>query len=623
MSLRLKLVIIIFCVALVPLTIFALTSLGIHQKAFENKIGELHRLSAKSGAAAVQSRFDNAGRAITQAARSIEWPALSPSELEGALWLLYQQLDDIAVVTMLDGKGEGIGKGAYLDSSGSTKELEKHPVVTMPQLEEFSKHIPFNKAIHSGYAMGDAFWAPGMEAPMIPLAVSVKGETSEAKWVVVAAVSLRTICEKILEMSSMETHVHLVDVQDRSICASRGSKALGSTDPALHDRLSGEDLGDLRYRNAEGEEMLATIAPLPEGFTIVVQQPESVAFSSSRSILLQTIFWIIMSAIAAAVTGLFLARSISEPVRRLVQGALELAKGNFDFRLKAKDRGDEISRLSSTFNYMGEEIERRDEEIREWNRELQSRVDEQARKLKEVQDQLLQSQKIAAVTSLGAGVAHEINNPLTGVIGLTQILIAKTAVNEGLRDHKELLESIEKEAQRIKDIVGTLLTFTEGYAGENFTSLNLNQVIDESVHIIEEEYGERDIVFEKKTKLDIPPILGNASQLRQVFLELFRNSVHAMPMGGRIILSSSFVVEQVLQVEVRDTGKGIRKDDLTQIFEPFYTNKEKWRGEGLGLTMVFRIIEEHHGSIKASSVEGEGTTMTITLPAQKGGAHLA
>ncbi len=623
MSLRLKLVVIIFCVALVPLTIFALTSLGIHQRAFENKIGEFHHLSATSGAAAVQSQFDNAERAITQAARSIEWSALSQNEREGALWLLYRQLDDIAVVTMLDEEGEGIGKGAYLDKSSSTKELEKHPVATIPLLEEFSKRIPLARAMRGGYAVGDAFTAPGTETPLIPLAVSINSETTKAKWVVAAAVSLRTVCESILEMGSKETNVMLVDSQNRSICPANGHQALATIDPALHDRELDEGIGDLQYRNAAGEEMLATIAPLPRGFSIAVEQLEAQAFSSSRSILLQTIFWIIMSTIAAAATGLFLARSISEPVSRLVQGSLELAKGNFDFRLKAEDGSDEIGRLSSTFNYMGEEIERRDEEIRDWNQGLQERVEEQTQELKAVQDQLLQSQKIAAVTSLGAGVAHEINNPLTGVIGLTQILIAKTEVNEGLRDHKDLLESIESEAQRIKDIVGTLLTFTSGYAGENFTSFNLNTVLDESIHVTEKEYSEGGIVFEKKNETDILPILGNSNQFRQVFLELFRNAVHAMPEGGSIVLSSSFVMDEVIQIEVRDTGKGIGKDELGQIFEPFYTNKENWTGEGLGLTMVFRIIEEHHGNIKASSVEGEGTTMTITLPAHKGGPHLA
>jgi signal transduction histidine kinase len=365
--------------------------------------------------------------------------------------------------------------------------------------------------------------------------------------------------------------------------------------------------------------MLAAQAAMPLGWTMVVRQPESIAFSASRRMRNQTFFWIGLSLLVALVAGLFLSRSISLPVRQLVLGASELAKGNFGFRLQMSSP-DEFGRLSSTFNHMGAEIEKRESEIQAWNRELLQRVEDRTRELKELQNELLQSKKIAAVSSMGAGIAHEINNPLTAVLGLTQVLLAQNSGEDP--EMLETLESIEREAQRIKGIVQNMLALSVNFAGEGFARLSLNEIMDESISLLGWDRETDHIEIVRDYADNLPAVLGNSSNLCQVFMHLFNNSRTAMPDGGRLTLSTSVVEGQLVKVSVADTGKGIDPENLEKILDPFFTTKDNWKSSGLGLTVAFRIVEEHRGKLKIGSTPDVGTTVTITMPAAGRGSHL-
>jgi len=621
LSLRLKLVVMILFVALVPLAVSTITVQQIHEQAFDEKVGEIHRASARSGAALVGMRLDNALSTVSQAARSIAWPELTDAEREGALWLIYRQLDEIAVVSLLDGRGEGIGSSAYLGEKSDADELARHPVAELKTLQAFAEHIPFQEALDQGDSVGLAFVSPGAEDPLVPLAVTVPGKGESGKWVVVVGLSLETVCAEIGAMGSDETQVLLVDGGERIVCRSGTGEPLAAVDPALADGLPVDAVADERFHDGSGEEWLATLAPATRSWCVVVQQPVAAAFASTRTMRYQSLFWLLISIVVAVTTGLLLGRGISKPVERLARGAEALAAGELDHRLPAGG-GDELGKLSRAFNHMGEEIAKRDAEIRAWNEELQQRVEEQTKELRSVEDQLLQSQKIAAVTSLGAGIAHEINNPLASVLGMAQLLLAKIGEQGGREQEKELLQIIEKEAHRIRKVVKTLKSFSEDYAGKKFAELELNLVIEETVEIMEQSLSDEQIEVVRDLDPDLPPLLGNRSQLQQVLLQLLKNAWIAMPRGGAITLITSSIEDRVVKLTVADTGKGIAPENLDKIFEPFFTTKDDWHGEGLGLTVAYRIVEEHHGKIEVISTEGEGTTFTIVLPAAKRGAHL-
>ncbi len=623
MSLRLKLTVIIVFVSLVPLAITAYSTLGIHQQAFDRKLSEISRLSVRSGASLVQAQLSGYRKTLRQVVESIRWGELSPAEREGALWLLYRQLDDIVIISLLDETGRGVGPSVYRDDSVDPDDLAAHPVATLAMLKTFAAFIPASTAVDSVGSAGELFSAPDSELVMLPLAFYARGPHGPAKWTVVVALSLNGICEKVRSMGTGDTVVHWVEPKGRAVCSSAGDRALVPVHPKLKNRTTGSQLSELRYRDERGEEILATVAPMANGFAMVTEQAVRAAFSSSSKMRDRTIFWIIVSVIVAGTTGMLLGRSISVPVRRLVKGASELARGQFDYRLKTGGR-DELAKLSSTFNEMSAEIERRESEIRQWNQELQDRVEEQTREIKEVQDQLLHSQKIAAVTSLGAGFAHEINNPLTGVIGYTQLMLKMAQKDKALAPYGDFLQRIENESKRIEKVVTTLLRFSREHRGEKKSVvLELTQLIDSVAMTFAEEFASKGIALDRQYAADTQRITGNATTLHQLFYEILKNATIAMPQGGAITIRTSVVDGRVIKTVIEDTGKGIEEQNLDQIFEPFFTTKENWSGEGLGLTLAFQAVEEHHGSIRADSTPGRGTTITVILPALKGGAHLA
>lgn len=240
------------------------------------------------------------------------------------------------------------------------------------------------------------------------------------------------------------------------------------------------------------------------------------------------------------------------------------------------------------------------------NAELYRSLEKQMIELKNAQEQLIQAAKLAAIGELAANVAHEINNPLTSIIGFVELMKEYDDMNL----IKNRLEIIEHESIRARDIVRELLNFARKRPLQ-LSDVDINSLLREvslltraqaktgRVEIIE-EYGE------------IPKMIGDPNQLKQVFVNIINNAIHAMPEGGRlhIITSSS---NDSISVIFRDTGEGIPGDVLPRIFEPFFTTKRE-KGTGLGLSISYRIIQDHGGMIDVESEEGKGTTFKISLP---------
>jgi signal transduction histidine kinase len=303
----------------------------------------------------------------------------------------------------------------------------------------------------------------------------------------------------------------------------------------------------------------------------------------------------------------------------LTRGAEAVAAGELGRRV-GLDTADEFGSLARTFDRMSSELAVKDAENKAWNAELQQRVEARTRELAEVQDQLLQSRKLGAIAALAAGVAHEINNPLMGVVGLSQVLLAR---RDGFDPAgAKMLASIEREALRIRDIVERLGSLAHGSA-DDARPLVLADVVDAVAADHAAALTSARIELVRTVPDQVPAVLGNAAQLQHAIGHLVDNSVRAMPDGGRLRLTVRTVERDVVALDVEDTGRGIPPELLDRIFEPFYTSKSDWRGLGLGLAIAHRIVEAHHGRIRATSRIGAGTTMTLTFPAASRGAHLA
>jgi len=593
MTLRLRLVAIIVLVALVPLSVSAFTTLGVHRRAIDEGVRALQVRTGEQAAAAAQQTFDDAVANVERLTRTVPWRELSVAERDAAPWLIYRQVEDVAMVILLDGAGRPLGVGAARTAEASD-ELAAHPPWTDEATAALLTAVAAQRA-----QLGAALVVPGPSHPIVPVVLGIDDGGPVAT--VVIALALDATCRSVDATETPLLNATLVDGAGRRLC---GAGALLGVTPARrgHER---------------------TRAPSRHGWGVLIDQDVDAVRAPSRQIRTQTLYWLAIGFAAALSSGLFLARRIVGPVQALVRGAAELGGGNASFRLPVSASTDELSSLSRAFNRMGEELQRRDADLQAWNERLQHVVDARTKELAEAQEQLLRSQRIAAVGSLGAGFAHEINNPLTGLLGMTQVLLARARTEPSRAGDARLLESMEKEALRIGDVVVTLRRFTDDVGTEDgLVALELDRIVDDTLALVERRLSGRSVALIRERGVGVPPILGDAKELQQALLHLVENALQAMDGRGRLAVTTEVSDEHLVKVSVSDTGSGIAPEHLSRIFDPFFTTKQNWRAPGLGLTTAFRIVEKHHGKIKVHSVVDEGTTMTITLPAARREAHL-
>ncbi len=253
-------------------------------------------------------------------------------------------------------------------------------------------------------------------------------------------------------------------------------------------------------------------------------------------------------------------------------------------------------------------------EVKAFNEELEQIVEERTRELEKAQAQLIQSEKLASIGELAAGVAHEINNPLGVILGFSQVILKKLTQDDSLY---KPLSSIEREGLRCKKIIQGLLDFSRR-SPPMFQPVDLNEVVEAACELIEHQITINNVRMVKGYAPHMPKIQADANQLQQVFVNLIINAYQAMPDGGELRITTRTVSNQV-QAIFADTGLGIAPENLKHIFDPFFTTKEVGKGTGLGLSVSYGIIESHSGKIDVDSQVGVGTTFVITLPVNQEG----
>jgi signal transduction histidine kinase len=245
------------------------------------------------------------------------------------------------------------------------------------------------------------------------------------------------------------------------------------------------------------------------------------------------------------------------------------------------------------------------------NARLYAEAQAALRKLQETQAQLVQSARLAAIGELAAGVAHEINNPLTSILGFAELASWELAPDgAGRRD----LEVIFAEARRARDIVRNLLEFARQTA-PLVEPADINFLLGQVLALIRSHLEKGGVVVEEQYAPDLDRIVLDAGQMKQVFLSLMTNAAQAMPKGGRLRVGTARVGEEIA-VRIADTGMGIPRRDQERIFEPFFTTKPS--GTGLGLSVTLGIVQQHGGRIEVESEEGQGSMFTVWLPADGG-----
>lgn len=298
-----------------------------------------------------------------------------------------------------------------------------------------------------------------------------------------------------------------------------------------------------------------------------------------------------------------------------LENALQAFKaGNiFEYLLKPLD---DIAVLNTIVERA---LERRN--LRRHNRLLFEQLQQAYEELKRKSEALIQNEKLSAIGQLAAGVAHELNNPLTAVLGFAQVIYEKlkhhTPNGWSEAEHARLMQALENMMQgvyRARDIISTLLRFARTSDPSHRCLVDINQVLRDTFVFTEHALLRHGLVLNRQLAPELPPVWGNPSRLQQVFTNLLINAQQATPSGGVITVSTAPSEDpKGVWVHVADSGKGIPEEELERIFEPFYTRKEE--GTGLGLSITRQIVLEHNGTIQVKSEVGQGSCFSVFLPA--------
>lgn len=304
---------------------------------------------------------------------------------------------------------------------------------------------------------------------------------------------------------------------------------------------------------------------------------------------------------------------ITNPLQKMVVATQKIAKGDLSHKLNVKSR-DEIGALAVSFDKMTEELKVANKKLVEWGKTLEKKVAERTKELTEMQAHLVQSEKLASLGKLAAGIAHEINNPLGGILIYSHLLLEDTDETNPRYDN---LKKIVKETTRCKDIVKGLLQFARPKDPEMILT-DINELLENSLSMMERQVLFQNINLKKNYSPDLPRIVADSAQLQQVFINIIINAAEAMDGDGTLSIRT-FLGEdgKSIQIEFTDTGHGIKEEDKKRLFEPFFSTKEVGKGTGLGLAISYSIIQKHEGEIKVSSQEGKGSTFTVIIPVKR------
>jgi two-component system, NtrC family, sensor kinase len=313
----------------------------------------------------------------------------------------------------------------------------------------------------------------------------------------------------------------------------------------------------------------------------------------------------------------FVRKTVSVPVHKLALGTQEIVKGNLQHHIDITTR-DEIGDLAHSFNQMTDELKRAHEELTTWGKNLEQRVAQKTDELRRAQAHMVHVEKMVSLGTLAATVAHELNNPLEGVLTYAKLIRKKlqrsTPSTEEAQEMISELTMIADETTRCGNIVKNLLLFSREKVG-TFNDTDLRTIIEQSIKLIGHHFKMHNIQLEVELGEQPVIVYCDAHQIEEALLAMEINAVESMPNSGTFrITIRDLPYLKAVEICIRDTGMGIKEEDLPHIFEPFYTTKKDGKGTGLGLSVVYGIIERHSGNISVESTAAGGTTFTILIP---------
>jgi two-component system NtrC family sensor kinase len=589
--------------AVVPLVGVTFIVLNRSERALAGRAAAEQAAAARLAAESIARDLGAAQEDLKRIVGAWDPSRLDERELRAFLYVLVGQVRSASAAVAVDERGTP-------HVFGSRREAD-------PLLDAFVQHAlqAQRTSRWDGVALG-LFGGGGAEVALA-LLQQVRPKAG-GRWVVAVRLEPSLAVQRLGEVAEAGRAAWLLDARSEVLAASPGAPTLPPADreavAAL--RRAGRLEGTVAV---PGGHALAGLAPVPgdAGWSVLAQLPASAAFRDLLA-LRQTVLGTTLGVLAVVLAAAWLlARALTRRLEAVESTARAFGAGDLAARAP-EGGGDELARLARTFNAMAGEVQTSRARLERWNEDLQREVEARTRELAEAQAQLLEAQKLAAVGQLGAGVAHEINNPLTGILGNAQLLLEQPGRSAAER---EPLEAIERAARRCRDITRKLLRFSERRTAPDRREVELNRVVEDGLELVSEQLRQGGLVLERALATPSPRVLADGTQLAQVVLHLVGNARAAClgRAGARIRVRTAVEGGQAV-LEVRDEGKGIPPEHLPRVFEPFFTTKELWSSVGLGLSEAWQVVDEHGGTIAVESSPGKGSTFTVRLPAAPGPA---
>jgi two-component system NtrC family sensor kinase len=578
-----KFALIMVLLVVVPLLIQGIKMININREALEVSVLETHSKLAQAIAEDINDYVSGLNLDLAFVLAFEKFPKMSWQEKMKVLLSVLSRHEDFILISVLNGKGDEVIK------------------VNNPSFAEESSRLinrredkAFVEAKKTGVPqVGNVYY----EGNLARINVVYPLE-ADYEYVFVTA-TLSELWRKIGGIRIGKTgFAFLIDREGRTIFHPELERAKNFEEatglPIVRQALaqfgnpSGVNISGEQFRNENGSDFVGAYAWAESlNWGVIMQQAKREAYSSIASMKANAILWILLSILGSVSIAFYLAKSLSRPILELMAGAERLGEGDFSYEVKVNTR-DEISTLANTFNFM-------------------------VKKLKEFQEQLVLREKLAAVGQMASVVGHEIRNPL-GVIN-NAIYYIKTKLEMSLgREVDPKIQKhigiIEKEIVASNRIINDLLGFSRTRP-PMVQPLELNKIVEDALSAVSIP---ETVKVEIDLSLELPPAVVNPDEIRQVFINLINNAWQAMPEGGTLKIRT-YVEEELVQVEITDTGCGISPENMKKLFTPFFSTKTK--GTGLGLAAVQRIVERHKGKIKVRSRVGQGTTFIVSLPLAK------
>ncbi len=606
-----KFLIIFLIVSLVPLGIVGYYLVNLSQITLNKAISRDQEALAVGFADTVSSYIINFRNVLFDAAHLEDFASMNTPKQQALVSHIMQLHAAFLEISVVDAAGqETVRLGRFVHDTS---------------MRDFSNDALFAKVMRSGEFVGGLEKYMG-SYPAITMGVQIVNPvTNQAMGVLLAKMSLTALSSLLKTGFPEATHTQAAVIDSNGfLIAHSNSKEIYKPDAKLPDDVLKVLLqNDARTGGGElilestGERVLGAFAEVTElGWVVYIQRSVSVAYQASDDMLKRTWRMMLVVTVFVLFLGYAVSLVITQPILALREAAIKLGEGDFDYLPDLSMPNDEIGELAHTFMQMSEslkvktaEIMSAKTELERLNRSLENRVEARTRELRSAQDELIKKERLAAIGQMASVVGHEIRNPLAVINNSIYYIKTKTAAQPN-QEPKVIkhIAIIESEIRQANGIIDEILGFARTRE-LNPKLVHLNAYLDDLTMSFPVPPH---IELVKHLAPENPTVNIDSDEMAQALRNLIKNGIEVMPERGKIFVRSEMSAQDMVRIDVEDTGPGIPKETLEKIFAPFFTTKA--RGTGLGLAVVKKVADRHKGRVEVTSVVGQGTCFRIFIP---------